>query len=234
MRAPRLHLGLATEAGPLFNERVPTFTRPAVSLRLKSATDALHTEAESHAFVARAMRGELSVETWRAFLAELLPLYEALEDELRARGDRTPYRAFVVPKLARAPRLRDDLAALGAPEAPGPVGTSAARWVRSLRTAPHRLLAHAYARYFGDLMGGRILRRAMTARLGDVGLSFLEFDFARPAAEVDRLRAALDAHPFTEPEVDDLLDEAQAAFRIAIELYDAALAAPRPGSPSRR
>lgn len=147
-------------------------------------------------------------------------MYLALEDGLRLHGQR-PYLDFLEGGLPRAARLRQDLVDLRSPELRGSVGLRAAAHIeRFAKTAPHRLLGHAYARYFGDLMGGQMMARAMAPVVDGVGTSWLEFESENPKAVVAKLRVALDEPPWGQHEREHIIEEARWAFAHAIEVFE--------------
>ena len=192
-----------------------------LSLRLREATRELHTEAERAGLMPALLRGTLPRTRYVALLAQLEPIYAALEDGLAKAG-----ALAVDPRLHRRVALRADLARLSPAAAP-PVLPPARDYAAALAALPPPLLAaHAYVRYLGDLAGGQVLRRVVgkTYGLGDEALRFYAFD-GEPAALAAALRAQLDALP--EALGDALVGEAQAGFRRHVELFRA-LAAPDP------
>ncbi|MEL6183028.1 MAG: biliverdin-producing heme oxygenase [Myxococcota bacterium] len=204
-----------------------------LSQALKRETSALHREAERAAFVGRCLRGEMDAASWAAFLDALLPLYAALEEGLRAHRAAPAHAAFLRYPLARAPALTQSLRGLNVPRDPeaAALGRRFGDHLRALagaRGAPHRLLGHAYARYFGDLMGGQMLARRVGASVGPEGVGWLEFDLPAPApAIIASLHKALDEAPWTRSERAEIVAEAQLAFRQSVDLFrflDGALA----------
>jgi heme oxygenase len=86
------------------------------------------------------------------------------------------------------------------------------------------LVAHAYARYLGDLSGGQILKPLVARALGLAPDQLTFYDFPgiddMAAAKAD-LRRALDRIAPGSPEATIVLDEAIAAFRHTIAVSTA-------------
>ncbi|MES1212254.1 MAG: biliverdin-producing heme oxygenase [Leifsonia sp.] len=138
----------------------------AALIRAASADD--HRATESRSFVSRLMGGELSLDDYTRYLAQLGWVYEALESRADDGLD------VFDPRLRRLARIESDLDALGAPDwrerhSALPATEAYALHLRSLVGSPDRIdntvryLAHHYARYLGDLSGGQAIA-ALVAR----------------------------------------------------------------------
>lgn len=200
---------------------------------LREGTAAAHRAAEAHPFVAACRAGTLTPRVWARYLAELHPIYAALESGLETAGGAPPFRALAAPELRRADWITRDLETLG--RAPAPPHQAASHIDNLARKAPEGLIGHAYARYFGDLLGGRVMARAVERTLGPGAptrcLRFVGIE--RPAAYLDRVRATMDRHPWTPGEVARILDEARRAFADATAVMTVALAEAPPGQLAR-
>jgi heme oxygenase len=125
---------------------------------IKAATWPLHMRAERTGIVADILAGRASRFGVALFLRNLLPVYQVL--------DATP---FARPVLMRAALLAADVAVI-VPDGGLPLLPEAAAYADRVAAADgDRMIAHAYVRYLGDLNGGRIMARRMTACLGAVG-----------------------------------------------------------------
>lgn len=216
-------------------EPVPPTER--LTTRLRAGTRALHAQAERAGIMGPLLRRELPRPAYRALLASLLPIYEALEAALADPALPASLHALWQPGLARVPALRADLSALAlgcAEAAPEVVPVSEAgayaAHLRSLaRRTPLLLAAHAYVRYLGDLNGGQVLARVVRAAYGDgAPVAFYAFDDG-PALAAS-LREALDAAaPAAEAQA-LLLREAQAAFGRHVRLFEALSRLPAPAA----
>ena len=190
---------------------------PPLSLFLKQHTQVLHRTAEQSWFVHQCLGGRLGIEAWRTYLVGLYELYRPLELALGAlRSDHASVSPFADPMLARSEAIRTELRSLGAalpasarPSAPKPLAYT---------------IGQAYARYFGDLMGGAILRRAAQQIAPGAG-DHLNFPFERKA-KLRELRAALDEAPFGPSDRDTALVGARDTFTATIRLFDRASPAP--------
>jgi heme oxygenase len=209
---------------------------PAAGLAaaLRERTRALHVQAERSGIVREILRGRASRHGYALLLRNLLPAYRELERGLERHRHAPGVRAAARPVLYRAPALAADLAALCGPA-----------WSRSLPLLPAgeryadrvaaagsrdgaRLIGHAYARYLGDLSGGQILRRLLgrSLGLGPGCLAFYDFpDIPDPEGFKAGYRAALDRAALEIVDVDGVVEEAAAAFRLNIEVSEAVLAA---------
>lgn len=181
---------------------------------IKAATWPLHRQAERAGIIADILAGTATRAGVALFWRNLLPVYEAL--------DTTP---FGLPPLVRSAAIKADLAAL-APDALPPLLPEAAAYAERVRQADTgRLIAHAYVRYLGDLNGGLLLQRRLTATLGLAPLAFHLFpDIADPRAYAAEYRALLD-RALTVADGQAVRAEAEAAFMLNIALSDAVAAA---------
>ena len=90
------------------------------------------------------------------------------------------------------------------------------------------LIAHAYARYLGDMSGGQILKRllARSLALDDMALSFYDFPAISDIKEFKaEYRAAIDRAAAEVGDLRSVIDEASVAFQFNIDVSDAVQAA---------
>ena len=196
---------------------------------LRERTAGVHREAERAGVIADLIRARATRRGYALLLRNLAPAYTALEAALEAHGTASPLGALADPRLRRLPALARDIAALAGadwardlpilPEAEA----YAAAIVAAQNDAP-RLVAHAYARYLGDLSGGQILKPvlARTLGLGAEALAFYDFpELDDVAATKEAIRATLDAIPTGDAAAAAVVDEAVAAFRHNIAVSEA-------------
>jgi heme oxygenase len=200
-----------------------------IAERLRSSSQSEHKSAESRQFITKLMSGELSVEYYVGYLANLAWLYETLEEkttkEIPAFGSEPIWDS----RLNRFTSIDRDLQALGAERwRTDYTPTSAiSRYVRHINgitgRADLRLIAHHYTRYLGDLSGGQAIAALVARHYGIKAehLSFYRFE------EIDNLvryketyRAALDALKLEEQQIQELEAEVKIAFDFNSELFD--------------
>jgi len=182
-----------------------------------------HHQAEGMEFSRALLEGRATPLQLAGLLRALLPAYTLLEQE--APDLATALGATNIPwsDLARRHALEHDLKQLAALPAT-PASAAAASWLEQIkllaRQAPHRLMAHVYVRYGGDLSGGQQLGGQANAILSRHGLSALKFwSFEQ---EIPALKKALhdgfEQMDLSEAEEEELLDEAVTAFKLTQKL----------------
>jgi heme oxygenase len=147
-------------------------------------TKVLHTEAERSGIIRDLLRGQASREGYISYLRNLVPAYEQLELGLQRHMDTPGLAELAEYRLDRAPAIKTDLAAMcGDDWAEIPLlDEGSAYGDRIAETAAgdgSRLIAHAYARYLGDLSGGQILRRLLAKSPGLLPAQLTFYDFPR-------------------------------------------------------
>ena len=205
-------------------------SRAGLADRLQQATHSLHVQAERSGVIADLLRGDASRFGYVVYLRNLLPAYDALEAGLREHSALPAVADLARPSIYRAAALEADIGALhGQDWRKGlPALAASQAYVRRIHEAtrerPHRLVAHAYVRYLGDLNGGHILGR-LVARAFDLEPSRLGFYRFPEIADLDRFkteyRAAIDSAPLQDSEATDVLEEGKEAFRLNIVLSEA-------------
>lgn len=195
---------------------------------LRTRTHALHRQAEQSGIVVALLQGRASRSAYALLLRNLLPAYRALEEGLERHREKAALAAIARPPVYRAQAIESDLRALQGPhwQASLPLLDAGARYAARVAQVSEghgeRLVAHAYARYLGDLNGGRILCRLLSRSLG-LGPESLAF-YAYPGVDdLDAFKAsyrrafdAATAH--VDPEA--VADEALHAFRLNVALSE--------------
>ncbi len=197
--------------------------------RLHGRIGKAHHQAEGMAFSRSLLDGAATPLQLAALMRALEPAYALLEDlapavAARLGADRIPW-----PQLQRHAALQHDVASLaGLPATPA--SPAAAAWLERLRElaehAPHRLMAHVYVRYGGDLSGGQQLAEQANRILAAAALPALGFWRFEPP--IGALKGALhdgfEALTLTDAQEQELLEESEAAFlltqRLLAELED--------------
>ncbi len=204
-----------------------TIARPATSERLRSATMPQHRTAETRGFITALMSGELTLQDYVRYLAQLAYVYEALE----SRPVQSGQPEFIYDRrLHRFDAMCADLEALGAGDwrtthPPLPETTAYVQRIRRLPLDSYaRYLAHHYTRYLGDLSGGQAIASLVQRhyRASDDQVTFYRFEqLGNPVRYKRSYRAELDELELSEEETFDLVDEAQRAFELNTALFDA-------------
>jgi heme oxygenase len=205
-----------------------TLPSPGYAARLRDATAADHSAAESSPFVTELLAGRLPREAYADLLAQNARVYEVLEQAVAVHAGDPGLQPFLHPGLTRLPSLEADLLFLAGPDwrsefAPLPATLA---YVERLREVafdwPAGLVAHHYLRYLGDLSGGQIVR-TLVGRAYDLTLDGVRFyvfpDLPRPKPFKDAYRAALDAVPWAEEERARVVEEVSLAFRLNRDLF---------------
>jgi len=208
--------------------------RPASLLEaLRERTRALHTQAERSGLIAEILHGRGTKAGYALLLRNLLPVYSTMEAELLRHHGSPGIGMIVFPELHRAAAIESDLDHLsgtwsGLPLLPAAVNYATAISMASSAGGGHRLIAHAYARYLGDLAGGQILKRLLERSLDlpATTLSFYEFPaIADIAAFKVSYRAAIEQAGDILDDFDSVVEEGALAFELNIELSVALQAA---------
>lgn len=189
-------------------------------------TKTLHTEAERSGIIRDLLRGQASRDGYISYLRNLLPAYEQLELGLLRHHDTPGLAELAAYRFDRAPAIKSDLAALcGDDWADLPLlDAGRAYGGRIAETAAgdgSRLIAHAYARYLGDLSGGQILQRLLAKSPGLLPAQLTFYDFPRfpdLAALKSGYRDALTRAGALAADPQGIIDEGATAFTHNIAL----------------
>jgi heme oxygenase len=219
---------MTAEAADLHHAPVDSIAEaPGFAAVLRERTQAIHREAERSGYIADLLRGRAIRLGYAVYLASLVPAYEAMERHLRSDSALPALRAFAAPGLARSAALRRDLLALqDAADGPLPLLPEALAYASAIAAQGDGigLVAHAYARYLGDLSGGQILKPLLARTLGlePAQLTFYDFpDIADIATCKAALRDALDTIVPGSADAERVIDESLAAFRHTIAVSTA-------------
>lgn len=219
--APHSPASISDHASPADAEQRRGFG-PRVR-RLHARIGRAHHQAEGMTFSRQLLAGSASALQLAALIRALAPAYEQLEALAPVAANSLGGSAIPWNDLARQAALEHDRAQLAALPATPPSQAGKA-WLDRLQhlaeAAPHRLLAHVYVRYGGDLSGGQQLAPAAEAILAAHGEPALCFwRFPRPVGELrQRLHDGIEALQLTPCQEEELLEEAEAALRLTQRL----------------
>ncbi len=197
----------------------------AALIRTASADD--HRAAESRGFVTRLMAGELDLDAYARYLAQLAWVYEALEAWEPRAGDPEIFE----PGLARMAAIESDLVALGVTDhrTTHPALPATAAYAAHLRDIVGRhdvveYLAHHYTRYLGDLSGGQAIAALIARHYGATPdqLAFSRFDaLEAPVPFKRRYREGINELRLPAASVDRLIAEVRRSFALNSAVFDA-------------
>ncbi|HIK27818.1 MAG: heme oxygenase (biliverdin-producing) [Oscillatoriaceae bacterium SKW80] len=199
-----------------------------LSTKLREGTKKSHTMAENVGFVKCFLKGVVEKNSYRKLVGNLYFVYSAMEEEMERHKNHPIVSKIYFPELNRKASLEKDLfyyygANWREEVAPSAAGAAYVQRIREVsEKEPELLIAHSYTRYLGDLSGGQILKgiaqRAMN--LEGEGTAFYEFqDIPDEKAFKNIYRRALDELPIDENTANRIVDEANAAFQLNMNMF---------------
>lgn len=200
-----------------------------LATQLREGTKKAHTMAENVGFVRCFLRGVVEKKSYRKLVANFYYIYCAMEEELEKHKDHPVVSKIYFPELNRKATLEEDLAFYYGNNWREQISLSKAgkKYVNRIReisaNQPELLVGHSYTRYLGDLSGGQILKtisqRAMNLN-GSDGVAFYEFPTIKDEkAFKAKYRESLNEAPVDEATADAIVEEANDAFGINMELF---------------
>lgn len=201
-----------------------------LATKLRVGTKKAHTMAENVGFVKCFLKGVVEKNSYRKLVANFHFIYSAMEAEMAKHHDHPVVSKIDFPELHRKQSLEQDLSYYYGVNwreqiQLSPAGEAYVNRIREIsQTAPELLVAHSYTRYLGDLSGGQILKNiavtGMNLSEGE-GTAFYEFkDIADEKAFKAQYRQALDELPIDDATADRIVDEANAAFGMNMDLFN--------------
>lgn len=190
-------------------------------------TKTLHAEAERSGIIKDLLRGQASRDGYVLLMRNLLPAYREIEQGLERQVSSPKLSVLASFRLDRASAIEADLNALCGPDwfDKIPVLEAATSYAKRVSFAAEgdgtKLIAHAYARYLGDLSGGLILQKllARSLKLRPSELSFYDFSrFPDLGALKSEYRSALDQAADGAHDPDAIIEEGATAFSCNIDL----------------
>jgi heme oxygenase len=202
----------------------------ALALELKTGTKRSHTAAENTKFVGSFLRGVISEENYRTLIKDFYFVYSALEEEMERLDDDEFLKPIHFKELDRLNALKMDLRYYYGPNWMMEIKPSEAciQYTERIHEVadkdPYLLVGHHYTRYLGDLSGGQILKGIAEKALDlpkNEGLHFYDFPKIDDKKEFKtKYRAALDGLTTDSSKINDIIAEANYAFRLNMYMFD--------------
>ncbi|HEY9620841.1 MAG TPA: heme oxygenase (biliverdin-producing) [Crinalium sp.] len=200
-----------------------------LATKLREGTKKAHTMAENVGFVKCFLKGVVEKTSYRKLVSNLYFVYSAIEEEMEKHQHHPIVSKIYYPELNRKASLEKDLYYYFGSNwreqvAPSQAAQAYVQRIREIsNTEPELLLAHSYTRYLGDLSGGQILKgiaqRGMNLSEGE-GTAFYEFkDIPDEKQFKATYRQAMNDLPLDEATTDRIVDEANAAFGMNMNMF---------------
>ena len=196
------------------------------SKQIKEGTKASHTMAENTGFVRNFLAGMVNEENYRGLIANFYFVYRALEEEVAKNKDNPVLGPVAFDELKRCPSLANDCEYFYGSNWRQLISPTdgCQNYINRIREVdPELLVGHHYTRYLGDLSGGQILKNIaqMALNLKDGGLAFYEFEDIPDGKEFKtKYRTALDNLPIDDVKSNAIIDEANYAFKLNMEMFE--------------
>jgi len=166
-------------------------------MALKDAIKENHDKAEQHPFVKVLLSGEIPVPVYADLLLNQLFCYTKLEEVAYGKG-----LLSGIEDICRGPKIESDYIEFAQTATVYP---STKRYMEYIDTVPDdKLMAHIYARHFGDLYGGQMIKKVIPGQ-GSM------YQFDNRAELISKVRERLS---------DELGDEANRAMEFNLNLFD--------------
>ena len=201
-------------------------TLTTFSKKIKKDTSKSHSMAENTGFVTNFLAGVVSKESYKQLIADFYFIYTALEEQVEKFKDDPFIAPIAFDELKRVPALEKDCEFYWGENWRNTISPTDAckNYVKRVKKiSPKFLVGHHYTRYLGDLSGGQILRNIAnkSMNLDGKGLAFYEFEgISNPKGFKERYRHALDNLPITCSDSEQIINEANYAFKLNMDVFD--------------
>ena len=200
-----------------------------LAAQLREGTKTAHTMAENVGFVKCFLKGVVNKTSYSRYVTNFYFVYSALEEGFTRHRDHELVGKLYYPELWRKPSLEQDMDYFCGAQWRNTVQMSPAcrTYVERIQTLsetdPVLLIAHAYTRYIGDLSGGQILKKVAQRAMGlapGEGTAFYNFEQIKHEGKFkQQYRAALDALELDEETKARVVEEANYAFKLNMDLF---------------
>jgi heme oxygenase len=200
-----------------------------LSTRVFSESSAVHRQAERRPFMVVFLKAQLPKDSYVEYLGRLSFVYEALERCDDALQDDPIVGRMHAPELHRSKAIAADLLSLGGPDRRSRATYSNAvrAYVERIeyveRELPAAFAAHQWLRYLGNVLAQPVLLRIMERAYGltGEGTEFYRYDDIPDArAYVREYHERMNSMPLDGATADAVVDEANRAWRLQIDLTD--------------
>ena len=201
-------------------------TLTTFSKKIKKDTSKSHSMAENTGFVTNFLAGVVSKESYKQLIADFYFIYTALEEQVEKFKDDPFIAPIAFDELKRVPALEKDCEfywGKGWKSIITPTDACKNYVKRVKKINAKFLVGHHYTRYLGDLSGGQILKNIAnkSMNLNGEGLAFYEFENIPHAGNFkNRYRTALDNLPITWSDGELIINEANYAFKLNMDVFD--------------
>jgi len=196
------------------------------SKKIKKDTSKSHSMAENTGFVTNFLAGVVSKESYKQLIADFYFIYTALEEQVEKYKDDPFISPIAFDELKRVPALEKDCEFYWGEHWRSiiyPTDACKNYVARVKKINAKFLVGHHYTRYLGDLSGGQILKNIAnkSMNLDGKGLAFYEFEgISNPKGFKERYRHALDNLPITWSDGELIINEANYAFKLNMDVFD--------------
>ena len=201
-------------------------TLTTFSKKIKKDTSKSHSMAENTGFVTNFLAGVVSKESYKQLIADFYFIYTALEEQVEKFKDDPFIAPIAFDELKRVPALEKDCEFYWGENWRNTISPTDAckNYVKRVKKINAKfLVGHHYTRYLGDLSGGQILKNIAnkSMNLNGEGLAFYEFEgISNPGHFKTRYRTALDNLPITWSDGELIINEANYAFKLNMDVFD--------------
>ena len=201
-------------------------TLTTFSKKIKKDTSKSHSMAENTGFVTNFLAGVVSKESYKQLIADFYFIYTALEEQVEKFKDDPFIAPIAFDELKRVPALEKDCEFYWGENWKNTISPTDAckNYVKRVKKINAKfLVGHHYTRYLGDLSGGQILKNIAnkSMNLNGEGLAFYEFEgIPNPGNFKNRYRTALDNLPITWSDGELIINEANYAFKLNMDVFD--------------
>ena len=201
-------------------------TLTTFSKKIKKDTSKSHSMAENTGFVTNFLAGVVDKESYKQLIADFYFIYTALEEQVDKFKDDPFIAPIAFDELKRVPALEKDCEFYWGENWRNIISPTDAckNYVKRVKKINAKfLVGHHYTRYLGDLSGGQILRNIAnkSMNLDGKGLAFYDFENIPHAKGFkERYRHALDNLPITWSDGELIINEANYAFKLNMDVFD--------------